>query len=109
MIYIARIGALIKVGYTGRSVTRRLREHARHYGVSPVLICSAEGGRQTERILHRKLEPFRVRRERAHGAQSELFDMPDVVLGFVVGFMVATLDAEAILNSCRYGSCSPQD
>lgn len=92
-VYIAKIGSLTKVGYTAQPVAARMRAHKRRYGIAPVVVCTAPGGRRMEKMIHEKLAPFRVRREGGHGVQEELFALPDVALGFILGFLAGTIDA----------------
>lgn len=87
MIYIARVGSLTKIGYTEKRLSERLR------AAGGVLLATMEGGRDREASLHKALAAYRVRRSAQKGFPPELFDIPAMMLGYLLCELERTLGA----------------
>lgn len=102
-IYIAKVGSLTKIGHTNKSVAARIRAHRQLYAKPVILLCTLPGTRRDEKILHKKLDVFRVPSKTGYGFPEDLFELPDVVLGFTVGALThlkgATSDQSALLGT----------
>jgi hypothetical protein len=87
VIYVAKVGDLTKIGYTGGKLGERLR------ACGGTLLATIEGGRDREARLHSALAAYRVGRRGTKGFAPEMFRIPDLMLGYLLSEIERTLGA----------------